>query len=261
MDYKFQEISLGIEKGVGCRILYFPIIDSTNTFLKQHSAEFSEGIVVWAEAQTAGRGRYQRRWESPPGRGLYFSSLLKPLFSSKYIPLLSLMACLAVKKAIENCANAMGLEAQFIDIKWPNDLYIERKKIAGILLESINQENRADIILGIGLNIKTDAFFSDPGLQLNAGTLEESYGGNWGFARLLSESLRQINAYYTTFNPEKIITEYRQECRMLGKKCLVRNGDWVSEGICRDVGDMGELIIENNVGTHKIISGSVDIEW
>jgi BirA family biotin operon repressor/biotin-[acetyl-CoA-carboxylase] ligase len=261
LNREYQEISLGISKGVGFKIIHYQNIDSTSTYLKKRHSDFPEGVVIWADTQTAGRGRSYRKWESPSGKGLYFSLLLKPQIQPKSIPLLSLMACLAVKRAIEICANEMSLEKQNLDIKWPNDIYINKKKIGGILLESIFYENSVDIILGVGLNIKSEIPYTDPEVRFTAGTLEEFYGGNWGFARLLKETLSQINRYYHAFNPEELRTEYRRECRMWGKTVIIQNEDWLLGGICRDIGELGELIIENNMGLHKILSGTVFIDW
>src|SRR5947207_373235 len=117
------------------KILYFDAIHSTNTFLKEYAQSVEqldprEAVCAIADEQTAGRGRMGRSWHSPRGEGLYFSILLKPDLLPANAPLLTLMAAVATAETIESIC------AGLLDIKWPNDILINSRKVAGILTEA-----------------------------------------------------------------------------------------------------------------------------
>lgn len=147
------------------RIFHFEQISSTNTFLKEHfqsqksklleMAKVSslEGVGALADLQTAGRGRMERTWHSPLGEGLYFSILLMPKIEPSHITLLSLMAAIATAETI------MALCQIKIDIKWPNDILINKQKVAGILIENAFEGNNLSyVIVGIGVNLNQKTF-------------------------------------------------------------------------------------------------------
>jgi BirA family biotin operon repressor/biotin-[acetyl-CoA-carboxylase] ligase len=142
------------------RVHHFEMLDSTSTFLKEyaqnHSRESSEvlqGIGALADAQSAGRGRMGRAWHSPPGQGLYFSLLLKPEIISDSASLLTLMAAIATAEAIRSFSNCP------LDIKWPNDILLGNRKVAGILTEaSFTNAQLSYVVLGIGVNLNQKYF-------------------------------------------------------------------------------------------------------
>ncbi|KAF0250179.1 MAG: BirA family transcriptional regulator biotin operon repressor / biotin-acetyl-CoA-carboxylase ligase [bacterium] len=147
------------------QIFHFEQIDSTNTFLKRYfqserervkDRSSLEGIGAIADLQTAGRGRLARVWHSPVGEGLYFSLLLMPRIDPINITLISLMAAIATAEAIMDTANVV------VDIKWPNDILINKRKVAGILIESgFEGSNLSHVVIGIGINLKQKGFPSD----------------------------------------------------------------------------------------------------
>ena len=126
-------------------ILYVETLDSTQTYLKAHFQELPDQTVVTANQQTAGRGRFDRRWESQPG-GLYFSVLLKPTktdFLANITQLMALCVCQAAEK--------YGVQP---NLKWPNDVQVAGKKICGILSEAIAQNGQiAALVVGAGVNV------------------------------------------------------------------------------------------------------------
>ena len=254
------EIDLGIRTGIGDKILFFPLIDSTNSFLKANAHYYPEGIVVWGDSQTSGRGRHSRKWESPEGKGLYFSILLKPNLS-RNITLLSLMTSLALKSGIEEYAGESYLPPQLIDIKWPNDLIISGRKIAGILIEGTSNDEEISLIVGIGLNItaRPDDFSDE--VARNAGALEQFYGGSWNRKQLLKHILLCFGSSYCGFNAGEILNEYRQASRIWGRKCYVDTVEGRIIGICKDLSPQGELIVETSSGEKKIIAGTLHLEW
>jgi len=136
-------------------------IDSTNLeALRQAKAGAPEGLCIVARTQTRCRGRLDRTWQSPPGAGLYMSLLLRPEFAMTAWPLITLMAALAV---YESLMKTCDLRA---DIKWPNDILVDEKKICGILSEMIDTPSGHAIVLGIGINLRD----ADP--ELNATSID-----------------------------------------------------------------------------------------
>ena len=135
------------------KVLRFESLPSTNTELARMASEgAAEGLAIVAEEQTAGRGRLQRAWSSPKGAGLYFSMLLRPAIPVDQWPLITFMAALAVGDALREAA---GVQT---DIKWPNDLLSGERKICGILAETIDTPGGRAVIIGVGINLRPDAF-------------------------------------------------------------------------------------------------------
>ncbi len=129
-------------------ILRFDSIDSTNLeAMRQARAGAREGLCVVAREQTAGRGRLDRSWQSPKDAGLYLSIVLRPQLKMNSWPLLTLMAALAVADALMKACSLR------VDIKWPNDLCVKDRKLGGILAETIDTEEGAAAIVGIGINL------------------------------------------------------------------------------------------------------------
>jgi len=123
-----------------------------------------------ADEQTAGRGRRERVWHSSPGDGLYLSVLLRPELVANRIPLLSLMAAIVVAEAVKGMTNEGGRTSLEVDIKWPNDVLVNGRKLSGVLIESISAGGGAlRVIVGIGVNLNHQTF--PPELQETATSL------------------------------------------------------------------------------------------
>ncbi|HEX8637904.1 MAG TPA: biotin--[acetyl-CoA-carboxylase] ligase, partial [Pyrinomonadaceae bacterium] len=134
-------------------ILRFDAIESTNTeALNQAARGADEGLCIVARGQTAGRGRRGRLWTSPADAGLYFSIVLRPRIETRFFPLVTLTAAIAVHDALEK------LYPIECDIKWVNDIHVRGKKICGILAEAAETKKGAAIVLGIGINLNSDNF-------------------------------------------------------------------------------------------------------
>jgi BirA family transcriptional regulator, biotin operon repressor / biotin---[acetyl-CoA-carboxylase] ligase len=172
-------------------VSYFSTIGSTNDVAAHHAASGDhEGAVFVADAQTSGRGRRGRTWFSPPGAGLYVSTVLRPSRSrdpERAILLTTMAAGVAI---VEGVARATGLTPS---LKWPNDLYVEKRKLAGILAEGVG----AFVVLGYGINISTASFPSELGDR--ATSLEAELG--WEHrrvdrARVFAETLASLASRY-----------------------------------------------------------------
>ena len=188
---------------LGSTILYFPVIGSTNNVALTLAGQADrEGAVVIAGEQTAGRGRRGRAWFSPPGSGLYVSVVLAPARAhepERATSLLTLTAGVALAEAIE-AATALR-----VDIKWPNDLMVSRRKVAGILAEAVpaDAERRAvpgareramHVVLGYGVNVASTAY--PPELGDQATSLELELGRSVDRDALCVETLASLARRY-----------------------------------------------------------------
>src|SRR5438067_918384 len=182
--------------GEGCRlareVLVFEKTQSTNDVAARlgHSGA-GEGVVVFAETQTAGRGRLGRKWESASREGLWFSVLLRPRLQLRAWPRLPTWAAVAVAEGIEEIIACRAM------IKWPNDIFIGGKKIAGILIESHPDEDRREnfAVVGIGINVN-QTHFPEP-LTAKASSLREIAGGALlDRQQIAAAVLRRLDALY-----------------------------------------------------------------
>ncbi len=168
-------------------ILRFDSVGSTNTEAANQARQgAAEGLCVIAEKQTAGRGRQGRTWISEKGSGLYFSIVLRPKIESRFLPLITLMAGVAVHDALEE----FGLTA---DIKWVNDLLVGEKKIGGILAETTETAAGLAVVVGIGINLTSRNF---PDEIAEIATSIESETGKICSADDLAESLTAFISYF-----------------------------------------------------------------
>ena len=170
-------------------ILRFDSIDSTNLeAMRQARAGAPEGLCIIAREQTAGRGRLDRSWHSAKDAGLYFSIVVRPALKMNLWPLLPLMAALAVSDAL---MKSCGLRA---DIKWPNDILANDRKLCGILAETIETVNASAAIVGIGINLTNEAVPVD--LRSTATSIEEIADRKPAVEEVLTELLKAIAERY-----------------------------------------------------------------
>jgi BirA family transcriptional regulator, biotin operon repressor / biotin---[acetyl-CoA-carboxylase] ligase len=181
-------------KCIGHCLYHFSQIESTNRYILEHYRSLREGSVVIADYQTRGRGRLGRKWKSSMGKGLLFSVLLKPDKSPDNLAFFTQVAGVALLNTLQ------PLTTLSYTIKWPNDIYINNKKISGILCESIIENNETQaLIVGIGLNInheKTD-FIDD--LQDKATSLFIETNQKWNPTPILSNLLTNLEQGYQNF--------------------------------------------------------------
>ena len=177
------------------QILHFDSLPSTNLEAAKRAAEgAAEGLCVVAGEQTAGRGRRERHWVSPLGAGLYFSISLRPQFDQTRWPLLTLMAAVAVHDAL---LAACSLET---DIKWPNDILANERKLCGILAETVETADGSAAIIGIGINLTKEAVPEE--LRSAATSLEEMTGQKIDGEKVLAELMKAIAERYQVLQSE-----------------------------------------------------------
>ncbi len=233
-------------------ILRFDSLPSTNTEATRQAAQGApEGLCVVAREQTRGRGRAGRTWLSPPDAGLYFSIVLRPeRLPVRAWPLLTLMAALAVRDAL---LEACELET---DIKWPNDIMVNDRKLCGILAETIEADTGRAVVIGIGINLNESAF--PPELKNAATSVSALTGHAPDNERLLQSLIRAIERRYKNLQAangeEETIRDWSQHSsyasnRRVRVTLAAENFDGWTRGLEPD----GALRVETFTGEIRII--------
>lgn len=226
---------------VGSDIVWHERVTSTNDVLRALlTPETPEGLVVGADEQTAGKGRFQRRWISPAGESLTFSLLLRPPLPEDTIPLLSFAASLAVAKAIAAypCRQAR--------VRWPNDVFINGRKVCGILAEKTGEA----VIVGIGLNVNQREF---PEELRSATSLAREADCTVDRGRVLHILLHELDEQYARVKREgfnEILCDWRTLCDLFGAPVTLRHGEERVDGVLVGVDDDGALELRDAQGVH-----------
>ena len=241
---------------IGRNFIYCEEVDSTNSVLFDKSNKFNQnGTVLLAEKQTKGKGRKDRVWYSARDQNLTFSILLN---SKKYLSvnpnLINFGTSLAIALSIEN------LYQLRVNLKWPNDVFLNGKKAAGILLETSSRGNKLEkIVIGIGLNVNQTFFqgsFNMPPTSIKA-ELNQVVEREKTLAEILNNFEEIIEKVE---NESKwILNDWRAHCNLIGDKISVTEGDTVKYGIFEDIDDEGYLLLKSDKKIEKIHFGDVSI--
>ncbi|MEN6318801.1 MAG: biotin--[acetyl-CoA-carboxylase] ligase [Syntrophaceae bacterium] len=240
-------------------IVYFSETDSTNIRAKLIANDGApEGTVVVAEKQTQGRGRRGRRWFSPPGDGIYTSIILRPLLSPNEAPKLTLLASVAVAEAI------LSMTSLNVNIKWPNDILVNGRKIAGILTEISTEMDKIDyVVIGVGLNVNTPWESFPPDIRGRATSILTETGRPFPRIVLLRAYLEWLEIYYETLNSkgfQPVMNRWKNLADIIGRRISVEMIDRVSTGEVLDVDKDGFLLLRDTEGAiERIISGDVTL--
>lgn len=241
----------------GC-VRFHEKTDSTNIQAK-HLAEAGagEGTLVVAECQMAGKGRRGRSWVSPPGSGIWMSFILRPDLEPSCASMITLVAAMAVSGGIEE---ACGLKSQ---IKWPNDVIIDGKKICGILTEmSTELEMIQYVVVGIGINVNTAQFPEE--ISKTATSLYIESGKSWKRSNIIACIMKRMEEYYDKFLQTSDLSalkkEYESKLANLGREVTVLDPKGEYRGLCKGIDQNGELLVEREDGTvSQVISGEVSV--
>jgi len=219
------------------KIIKLDTVESTNEYAKKIASKSENFTVILAKKQRRGRGRLNRKWESPEG-GLWVSVILKPEFFSS---LLSLDIGLAVLETLKN----FGIDPK---LKWPNDLLVSEKKICGILLEKISE----NVIIGIGLNVNISKMNTENWTSMSVETKKR-----FNLEEVLDVLINNMRYYYSLYEKRefsKIIEEWKQNSCTLGKNVVVETIPETLSGKAIDIDENGFLILDNG---KKINAGDV----
>jgi len=237
---------------------YHPSIDSTNALARTLATQGApEGTLVITEEQRAGRGRRGRTWVSPPGANLLFSLLLRPPMDGDRVFALTMVLALAGLKAVKRVAGVKAL------IKWPNDLYVGTRKLAGILTEFSVREKQVDwAVLGMGMNVGWHPEVPQ-GSGAPATSLLEETGQEVSRNDLLLEILEGFEAFYGDVvrgSMKALYDEWNQNCLVLGKAVIIESDIERIEGRALRIDECGALIIEDAKGNERrILTGDVSL--
>ncbi len=238
---------------VGQRVIYYPSLASTMEVAKQEALKgAAEGTVIIADEQTAGKGRIKRVWLSPKG-SIALSVILYP--SVAYLPSLIMLASLAVIHSIEAVT---GLKSQ---VKWPNDVLINGKKVCGVLIESNVRGDIVDYaIIGIGVNVNL-RLYDFPEIQPTATSLSDELGRDVSRLDVIRCLLVEIERLYLALPAGgSIYEEWRDSLVTLGRRVQVKSGETIYEGIAESVARDGSLLLRHSDGSlSKIIAGDVTL--
>ena len=251
---------LGKTRVIGRDIQVFEETTSTNDVMEKLARDgVKEGVVVFAESQTKGRGRLGRKWLSPERKGLWFSVLLRPELRPQEATQLTVASATALRRAI---AAETGLSPE---IKWPNDILIGGKKVAGILTELSAEVDRVKhIILGIGVDVNLDAGELPPELRKTATSLKLETGGMVSRAELAVAILQALDEDYARIGAGRfaaVADEWEAHCATIGKNVTVLIGDRKICGRAEALDDDGALLMRTEHGhLERIIGGDVTLE-
>jgi len=237
-------------------------IDSTNTRARELAAEGAEhGTVVTADEQTAGRGRQGRTWTAPPGKALLYSAIVRPLDERH------LMLPLAVPLAVCEAAEELRPDIE-CGVKWPNDIQIDGRKLAGVLVEARPQDSWA--VIGIGLNLTISPEEFPPDLQDKAVSIFTSDKGGRGGTRQASPLFAQVGPpttpltaaevlnrhldHWVELDPNTVLTAWRQRDALKGREVAWDGGSGVADG----VDDRGYLLVRTP-GGDRIAVGAGEV--
>lgn len=240
----------------GQHLHYFRSTSSTNSeAIRLAAAGAPEGTLVVADEQTAGRGRAGRRWYTPPGSGLAASLVLRPVLSSGHIGHLALLGGVATAQAIESLSN---LQPQ---LKWPNDIFINGKKVAGILGESSFSAAALEwVVLGIGINVNAGP--PEDASTRNAASFLANHSGHiLDRVRLLLELVRAVAENYPHLGTKTLITAWENRMIWRGERVRVLNEESASiEGTVLGLSQNGELRLSlDNGRTLTISAGDISL--
>lgn len=243
---------------VAKEVLYFDTIDSTNIKAQELAEKgYQSGTLVVADKQESGKGRRGRSWVSPSGTGIFMTLMIKPDINPNNASMLTLVAALAVAKAI---TSVTGEEAM---IKWPNDIVVNGKKVCGILTEMNAQFDYINhIVVGIGINVHNESFPEEIS-QMASSLMIEAGGKRFHRAQIIAETMSYFEQYYDTFlktqDLSALVREYDELLVNRNKSVRVLDPKEPFDGKAMGITPKGELIVDTWESRKLVSSGEVSV--
>lgn len=235
---------------------FFPCIDSTNSYLKQEALSGApHGSAVVADSQSAGRGRLGRHFQSPSGKGVYLSLLLRPEQAGEALMRATGMAAVAVCRAVQRVSGAQP------GIKWTNDLILNGRKLAGILAETVMMGNRAALILGVGVNVhhRHEDFQGEVADLATSLAMEGFSTSRAALAAALIEDLHHLGSAMGC-DISAYVEEYRRRCVTLGREVRLVWTEDQKKASALNIDDAFGLVVRLEDGTVTTVrSGEVSV--
>lgn len=236
------------------KLIHFDEINSTNEYAMQIAGQSPEFTTVIADVQRKGKGRFGRTWVSPPG-GIWMSIILKPKGQSPHPMLLTLLTGLAVVRGLKTS----GISAS---LKWPNDVLVDSRKIAGILLEGDPLSNSVIVGIGVNANFGVDALPED--LSLTATTVRNELKRAVNKKLLTEDIIAELKSVYEKFEKgetSELLSEWKRYSNTIGQDVAVDMITEVAQGKIVDIDEDGSLILADQDGNRrKIIAGEVRLK-
>ena len=254
---KNELVSIRKTKWVGTEICYFDVTDSTNTQAKSlGEGDAPNGTLVVAGKQESGRGRRGRSFESPAGTGIFMTLLLRPEIEPQNASMLTLVSALAVAKGIEHMVDLP------VQIKWPNDIVINGKKVCGILTEMSAQMDYVNyIVIGIGINVGNEEFPEE--IKDVATSIYLESGKHVNRAMLIEKIWEEFEDYYELYEKTQdlssLVNEYDSYLVNRGQKVRVLDSKEPYEGKAMGITDRGELIVDTWEARRLVSAGEVSV--
>ncbi|WP_054491970.1 biotin--[acetyl-CoA-carboxylase] ligase [Ardenticatena maritima] len=237
----------------GRPLYWYDRIDSTNRELLEWAVRGAEeGTLLVADEQTAGRGRRGRQWIAPPGTGLLMSLLVRP---RQAVGLLPLMTGAVLAETIEAVSGARAT------VKWPNDVLIGERKVAGVLVETVIQRGQQAAVIGMGINVNMQAHdFERVGMPATSLRLET--GQIWEREDLLAALLPRLETAYDALQAGAwSLDAWRARAPMLGKPITVFEEEDAWYGVALDVAEDGALLVQTEEGVRAIYAADVRVRF
>lgn len=243
---------------VAKEVLYFDTIDSTNIKAQELAEKgYQSGTLVVADKQESGKGRRGRSWVSPSGTGIFMTLMIKPDINPNNASMLTLLAALAVAKAITSVTGEEAL------IKWPNDIVVNGKKVCGILTEMNAQFDYINhIVVGIGINVHNESFPEEIS-QMASSLMIEAGGKRFHRAQIIAETMSYFEQYYDTFlktqDLSALVREYDELLVNRNKSVRVLDPKEPFDGKAMGITPKGELIVDTWESRKLVSSGEVSV--
>lgn len=243
---------------IGKEIRLFEDIDSTNREAMALGASGAkEGTVVLAESQTGGKGRLGRTWYSPKGENLYLSIILRPPVPLSEAQLITVVAAISVAETIRKATDIRP------GVKWPNDIFINRRKVAGILTELASGNDKVNyLVVGIGINLNMEISSAPEEIREIAGSLKDISRREIDRAEFLALLLSEFECYYLIFKAgerQRIMDIYTGYSATIGNRIRVRSLEGSIEGIACGFNMEGGLLLKRDSGViDTILAGDIE---
>ena len=243
-------------KTIGTRMELHERLDSTNTRAKALAAGGApHGYLVIAESQDGGRGRFGRAFFSPEHTGVYITYVLRPTLPAEQAVMITSLTAVAVARAIEAVADVQ------VRVKWVNDLYINGRKVCGILCEAgLDFESGMLEYAALGIGVNVCAMEFPPELRSIATSIENECGVPVSRSRLIAEISNQLDALYDQLTTREFMRESRSRSNVIGRDVTVMRGEERFEARVLDIDDDGRLVIRTEKGITRVGSGEISLK-
>ena len=248
----------------GTNLFYEESMDSTNNFAMHLAKEGApEGTIVFTDFQTSGKGRLNRRWHSNPGQNLLMSILLRPELEVEMVQKIALATATILIDAIKDFFKNRNIKISGLEVKWPNDVLLNDKKVGGILAESKLKNKTVEVlVIGVGLNVNSSRDDLPKDIRDLAITIKDVIKKDTVIEDLVTFFLKRFEKKYTKYertNYAGVVKNWKKHCNQFGEPIVVKKPVMEETGIFHDINNDGYLMYKTRTGKiKKLISGFIE---